>query len=158
MKDPELKSLIEKHFPYHIKDYNTKVEYLKRTSGAKTDLPVPDITSIIQNYTQSQATLQPVTPRVSVQTLDDREIATSYLLTLKRTGREYAWSAMEASNPELRHFFEDAFTMASHQAYDIWQWMVQKGYYALEKASSSAYSTIGQMYNPVQQETYPTMQ
>jgi hypothetical protein len=34
-KDAELKSLLAKHFPYHIKDYNTKVEYLSRQSGAK---------------------------------------------------------------------------------------------------------------------------
>jgi len=29
--------------------------------------------------------------------MNDREMATAYLLTLKRAGREYAWAAMETA-------------------------------------------------------------
>lgn len=158
VKDAELKSLIEKHFPFHIKDYNTKVEYLSRTNGAKTGLPIPDITQIIESFIKSPVPVQPVTPRTNVQQLDDREIATSYLLTLKRAGREYAWSAMEMSNPEIRTFCEHAFTMASHHAYDIWQWMVKKGYYALDEAPQNILNTIGNMFKMVQQDTAPNLQ
>ncbi|HEX9062323.1 MAG TPA: spore coat protein [Clostridia bacterium] len=149
VKDPELKSLLEKHFPYHIKDYNTKVEYLSRKSGAKTGLPVPDITRIIDNYTGSSTNTKSVTPRTDIQEFDDREIATAYLLTLKRAGREYAWAAMEASNPEIRTFLEDAFKMSSHHAYDVWQWMVQKGYYPLEAASAETLGVMASIYKVV---------
>ncbi|KNY29294.1 spore coat protein [Pseudobacteroides cellulosolvens] len=149
VKDPQLKSLIEKHFPYHIKDYNTKVEYLSRTSGAKTGLPVPEMTKIIDNFTQSKTNAKSITPRTDVQQLDDREIATAYLLTLKRAGREYAWAAMEASNPEIRTFLEDAFKMSSHHAYDVWQWMVSKGYYPLEAAPAETLGTIASIYKAV---------
>jgi spore coat protein CotF len=149
VKDPQLKSIIEKHFPYHVKDYNTKVEYLSRKNGAKTGLPIPEISHIIQNYTQANTNVKPITPRTEVQHLEDREIATAYLLTLKRAGREYAWSAMEASNPEIRMFLEDAFKMSSHHAYDVWQWMVTKGYYPLEAASAETLGTVGSMYNTV---------
>jgi spore coat protein CotF len=151
VKDAELKSLIEKHFPYHVKDYNTKVEYLSRASGAKTGLPVPPITNILENFTASQANAVPITPRTELTELDDREIATAYLLTLKRAGREYAWSAMEASNPEVRCFLETAFQMSSHHAYDVWQWMVKKGFYPLEPAAGSAMGTFGSMYGPVKE-------
>ncbi len=72
------------------------------------------------------------------------------MLTLKRAGREYAWSAMEASNPGVRAFLEDAFKMSSHHAYDVWQWMVKKGYYPLEAADQTVMHTLGQMYNVVQ--------
>lgn len=150
-KDPELKSLLQKHLPYHIKDYNTKVEYLSRKSGAKTGLPVPEFTHIIDNYTQSTTNIKSVTPRTDIQELDDREIATAYLLTLKRAGREYAWSAMEASNPELRTFLEDAFKMSSHHAYDVWQWMVKKGYYPLEAAPAEILGTMASIYKVVDQ-------
>ena len=150
-KDPELKSLIEKHFPNNIKDYNTKVEYLGRKSGAKTGLHIPEITKVLENYTKSDTNIKSVTPRTDVQQLNDREIATAYLLTLKRAGREYAWSAMEASNPELRLFLEDAFRMSSHHAYDVWQWMVKKGYYPLEAASAESLGTMASMYKVVDQ-------
>ncbi len=152
-KDAELKSLLQKHFPYHIKDYNTKVEYLGRKSGAKTGLPIPEITHIIDNYTQAATNIKSVTPRTDIQELDDREIATAYLLTLKRAGREYAWSAMEASNPELRLFLEDAFRMSSHHAYDVWQWMVKKGYYPLEASPAETLGTMASMYKVVDQSS-----
>jgi spore coat protein CotF len=155
VKDPDLKSILETHFPYHVKDYNTKVEYL-RSTGVHEGLPVPSFKDTLENHVNSGAPLQPVTPRVTVQALDDREIGTAYMLTLKRAGREYAWSAMEASNPDLRCFFEDAFKMASHHAYDVWQWMVKKGYYALEGAPMQTIQAIGNMFNPVQQQTSPT--
>lgn len=154
VQDPELKSILETHFPYHVQDYNTKVEYLRETKVSKR-LPVPAFTDTLQNHVESPVPLQPVTPRVSVQSLNDREIATSFLLTLKRAGREYAWAAMEAGNPDLRLFLEDAFQMSSHHAYDVWQWMVKKGYYALERAPMQTIEAIGNMFNPVPQQTMP---
>lgn len=150
VKDVELKAILEKHFPFHIKDYNTKVQYLSQPEGAKSPLPVPPVNQMLQSFTQANMTT-PVTPRTSVQEFDDREIATAYLLTLKRAGREYAWAAMEMSNPEVRTFLEDAFRMSSHHAYDVWQWMVKKGYYPLEPAAQSTMNTLGQFYKEVQE-------
>ena len=51
----------------------------------------------------------------------------------------------------------DAFTMASHHAYDVWQWMVKRGYYPLQQAPQNAMQTISQMYNIVQQPNAPMM-
>lgn len=83
--------------------------------------------------------------------MSDREIGTAYLLTLKRAGREYAWSAMEASNPEIRQFLKDAFTMSCNHAYDVWQWMVKKGYYPLTPAPESEMNLVASIYNEVNQ-------
>ena len=119
--DSELKAMIQEHLPAHIQDY--------------TNAPTAPI---------------PVTPRTTVDKLNDREIATGYLLTLKRAGREYAWSAMEASNPELREFLKDAFTMSCNHAFEIWQWMVKKGFYALSPATQQEIDSVGSFYNLVQ--------
>lgn len=144
-KDLELKNMITKHFPYHVKDYNTKVEYLSR-GGARTGLAVPELKESLVNFAQADVATQPIIPRTELTDFDDREIATAYLLTLKRAGREYAWAAMEASNPEIRSFLEDAFIMSSHHAFDVWQWMVKKGYYPLEAASPQIVSTYRNIY------------
>ncbi|AFM41377.1 spore coat protein [Desulfosporosinus acidiphilus SJ4] len=150
VKDPELRSIIQGHFDYHVKDYNIKVEYLSRPDGPTSTLQVPPLNNTLPNYTESQTNVQSVTPRTQLTALNDREIATSYMLTLKRAGREYAWSAMEAGNPGLRSFLEDAFKMSSHHAYDVWQWMVKKGYYPLEAADQTTMNILGQSYNVVQ--------
>lgn len=151
VQDTELKSILRKHFPLHVRDYNMKAEYLRKAEGATAKLPVPDIQPVLPSFTQSAMTPVPVKPRTMVQQFNDREMATAYLLTLKRAGREYAWAAMEMGNPEIRSFLEDAFRMSSHHAYDVWQWMVKKGYYPLEPAPQSMLNTLGGMYELVQE-------
>lgn len=151
VQDAELKSILQRHFPLHVQDYNMKAEYLSKAEGATAKLPIPDIQPVLQSFTQSTMAPLPVKPRTTVQQFNDREMATAYLLTLKRAGREYAWAAMEMANPEIRTFLEDAFRMSSHHAYDVWQWMVKKGYYPLEPAPQSTLNTLGGMYQLVQE-------
>ena len=157
-QDPELKSMLMRHYPYHIRDYNKKVEYLQETEGSQAPFPVPDLNPNLENFTQSTAPpAPPVTPRTNAQTLNDREIATAYLLTLKRAGREYAWATMEMSNPDLRQFLEDAFRMSARHAYDCWQYMAKKGWYPLQPAPQVAVQTMGAMYSPVPEQTSPNV-
>jgi len=151
VQDAELKGMLQQHYPLHIQDYNMKVDYLSKAQGTTAKLPIPNLQPILQSYTQSTTPPVPITPRTSVEQFNDREIATAYLLTLKRAGREYAWAAMEMSNPGVRSFLEDAFRMSSHHAFDIWQWMVKKGYYPLEPASPATLNTLGEIYQPVQE-------
>ena len=153
VQDPEFKSILEKHFAYHVRDYNMKVEFLNAAQGAKEELPRFQIDGNLSDYTQSNIQqYPPLEPRTSVQDMDDREMVTAYLLTLKRAGREYAWAAMEAANPEVRGFLETAFMMSSAHAYEVWQFMVKKGYYPLEKADAAMASKIGSMYRIVPED------
>jgi spore coat protein CotF len=152
VKDQELKAMIQTHFQAHIQDYNIKVEYLSNENGPSQKLKVPVLNKSLQDYIKSPASSFPsITPRTDLQEMTDREIATAYLLTLKRAGREYAWSAMEASNPGLRDFLKDAFTMSCNHAYDVWQYMVKKGYYPLEPASAETLNTLSAIYKEVKE-------
>lgn len=154
VQDSELKQMIERHFPFHVRDYNMKVEFLNKTEGATKELPLfKEEGELMSDYTQStMASYPPVQPRISVTDMNDREMVTSYLLTLKRAGREYAWSAMESANPELRSFLQTAFMMSCSHAYETWQYMVTKGYYPLEAADPTMSAKIGAMYQIVPEE------
>ncbi|WP_460281723.1 spore coat protein [Clostridium sp. CTA-5] len=68
-----------------------------------------------------------------------------------RSGREYAWSSMEASNPELIDFLKDTFTMSCNHAYEVWQWMVNKGFYALSPAPQTEIDSVVSIFNEVKQ-------
>lgn len=152
VQDQELKGMLQKHFPAHIQDYNMKVEFLSKTNGSSQKLRVPELVKSLQDYTKSSTNnFPPITPRTDIQQMNDREVATAYLLTLKRAGREYAWTAMEASNPDLREFFKDAFTMSCNHAYEVWQYMVRKGYYPLEAAPASTINTMASIYGEVRE-------
>lgn len=149
VKDSELKAIIENHFPVHVQDYNMKVKFVKEAAAPAEKLNVPQLKKILQDFAKSSVPTSPVLPRTIIQELNDREIATGYLLTLKRAGREYAWSAMEAGNPELREFLKDAFTMSCNHAYEVWQWMVKNGFYPVIPASQADIQTIGNAFNEV---------
>lgn len=158
VQDPEFKAILEKHFPYHVRDYNMKVEFLQQQEGSHKELPQIQLEGKLSNYTEMVAPLAPaVQPRTTVMDFNDREMATAYLLTLKRAGREYAWTAMEMANRELRGFVETAFLMSSAHAYEVWQYMVKRGYYALSPASPQEIQTIGNMYMTVP-ENQPRVQ
>ncbi|MGO0059869.1 spore coat protein [Brevibacillus fluminis] len=145
-KDQELKDMILRHFSVHVQDYNMKVEFATQQSGSSDQLNVPPL----QTLSVTPAQVQPVQPQVKRNDLDDRSIATSYLLTLKRAGREYAWAAFECTVPQLRSFLEDAFKMCSHQAYEVWAFMVKKGWYPAIPAPQEAMQAMGQIYQKVQ--------
>lgn len=149
--DPELKSMIETHFPVHVQDYNLKVRFVKESSAPTEKLNVPELKINLQDFTSAPVEPIPFTPRTDIQQLNDREIATGYLLTLKRAGREYAWSAMEATNPNLREFLKDAFTMSCNHAYEVSEWLIKKGFYPLCAAPQTEIDKIGSLYNEVNQ-------
>lgn len=153
VQDPEFKDILERHFPLHVRDYNMKVEFMQKAEGAVKELPVLIENGRIGDFTQSTfpqyASIQ---PRTMVDNFNDREMATAYLLTLKRAGREYAWLAMEAANPEVRSFLQTAFMMSCSHAYDVWQYMVNKGYYPLEAADPALISKIGAMYQVIPED------
>ncbi|MEK4666585.1 spore coat protein [Niallia sp. FSL R7-0271] len=147
VKDPEFKSILQRHFPLHIRDYNMKVEFLNKREGATKELPLLKEEAKMNQFTEMIAPqAPPVQPRTLVENMNDREMATAYLLTLKRAGREYAWNAMEMANPEIRSFCQTAFMMSCSHAYDMWQYMVKKGYYVLEPADEMAVQKMGSMY------------
>lgn len=158
VQDPEFKSILQRHFPLHIRDYNMKVEFLNKREGATTELPLLKEEAKLNQFTEMVAPqAPPVQPRTAVENMNDREMATAYLLTLKRAGREYAWNAMEMANPEIRSFCQTAFMMSCSHAYDMWQYMVKKGYYVLEPADEMAVQKMGSMYLLVP-EANPQMQ
>jgi spore coat protein CotF len=154
VKDPEFKQLLERHFPFHVRDYNMKVEFLQNAEGSTKELPLfKEDGFMLSDFTQSPAAgYPPMQPRTSVTDFNDREMATNYLLTLKRAGREYAYSAMEAANPELRAFLQTAFMMSCSHAFETWQYMVKMGYYPLEAADQQTTDKVASMYQLVPED------
>lgn len=145
--DPELRTMIQRHYSAHVQDYNMKVEFATQQMGSRDRLNVPAMDGQLAVTPAGQ--YQPIQPQVKLTRLDDRAIATNYLLTLKRAGREYAWSAFETTTPQMRAFLEDAFRMCSHQSYEVWQYMVKKGWYPLTMAAPQAMQAMGTIYQQV---------
>ncbi len=151
VQDTELKSLLEAQFPLHVEDYNKKVEFVKNLETATGKLEVQNMnTSISNKDTNISKPAVPVTINTNVTKMNDREIATSYLLTLKRAGKEYAVASMEATNPKLRQFLKDAYTMGCNHAYEIWEWMSKHGFYPCNVATDEQINEIASIFNIIE--------
>lgn len=150
-QDPELKQLLQRHFPFHVQAYNLKVEFVQKESSPNISKFQPSrLNPVLPSYTEalSQEYL-PVTPSVAAKPPNDRSIALGYLLNQKSSAFNCAGSLLEIANPELRMLLENTFLNSSHHAYDIWQYMVKKGYYQLSPAPSSEMQAIASMYQPI---------
>lgn len=147
-QDQELKNLLQKQLDAHIQDYNIKVQWAQSGSSSE-QLNVPTIPSKTAGTPKAPSA---VTPNPSGTALDDRGIATAYLLGLKSNGKEYASASFEADDIQLREFLMDAFTMCNRHAFEIALWMRKNGYYPGEQASSTYLTALSQTYSPV-----PTM-
>lgn len=150
VRDAELKNILDTQFPIHVEDYNLKVEFVKDVEKASGRLNVPQLnTSIFSKDINETQGATPVTVNTNVQTLNDREIALSYFLTLKRAGKEYAIASMEATNPKLRQFLKDAYTMSCNHSFEIYEWMAKHQYYPIIVADGCQTGEIGKIYNVI---------
>lgn len=148
--DEELKGLLTNHFPIHVEDYNRKVEFVKDVETATGKLNVPELnTSIFSENVCNSKNATPVTVNTNVTKLTDREIALSYFLTLKRAGKEYAIASMEATNPILRQFLKDAYTMSCNHSYEVYEWMAKNNYYPIVLATGEQVGNISSIYNTI---------
>lgn len=148
--DEELKSLLSTHFPIHIDDYNKKVEFVKNVDTATGKLNVPELnTSIFPENVEHTKVAEPITVNTNVTKLTDREIALSYFLTLKRAGKEYAIASMEATNPKLRQFLKDAYTMSCNHSYEVYEWMAKHNYYPIILTTGEQTGNIASIYNTI---------
>lgn len=151
VKDEELKKLLNEQFPVHVEDYNLKVEFVKDVDTASGKLNVPQLnTNIFTEDVCKTKSAEPITVNTNVTSLNDREIALSYFLTLKRAGKEYAIASMEATNPKLRQFLKDAYTMSCNHSYEIYEWMAKNNYYPIVIAEGNQTGEIGKIYNTIQ--------
>jgi len=148
--DEELKSMLNTHFPVHVEDYNKKVEFVKNADTATGKLNVPELnTSIFTEDITNSKTAKPITVNTNATKLNDREIALSYFLTLKRAGKEYAIASMEATNPTLRQFLKDAYTMSCNHSFEVYEWLAKNNFYPLVITTDEQTGTIASIYNTI---------
>lgn len=148
--DEELKALLNNHFPIHVEDYNKKVEFVKNVETATGKLNVPELnTAIFSEDVCESKKATPVTVNINATKLTDREIALSYFLTLKRAGKEYSVASMESTNPKLRQFLKDAYTMSCNHSFEVYEWLAKNNYYPLILATGEQIGDISSIYNTI---------
>jgi spore coat protein CotF len=147
-KNPQLLDMIIRHQQEEIRSYNEIVDY---TRGNHQFSPIPPNTEIRGiNHQQIQYGLNnpPQFMPQSDSALNDREIATAMLIGHKNGARNCTWATLECADPNLRRMMLNCAATCTHQAYEVFLFMNEKGVYQVPTLNNQAAETILRSYQP----------
>ena len=56
---------------------------------------------------------------------------------------------MEATNPILREFLKDAYTMSCNHSYEVYEWLAKNNDYPIILATGEQTGNIASLYEPI---------
>lgn len=93
---------------------------------------------------------QPQSPTLNADMLDDRDVASGMLSSLKCSASLKMIASLECADPNLRRMIQQAAVNCSEMAYEVWQFMNQRGYYQVPTMKQETTQTMLHSYAPAQ--------
>ena len=56
---------------------------------------------------------------------------------------------MEATNPNLRQFLKDAYTMSCNHSFEVYEWLAKNNFYPITIANGEQIGNIASIYNEI---------
>ncbi|MEW6540521.1 MAG: spore coat protein [Bacillota bacterium] len=143
--DPQLKSILERHKDRMIQDYNAALNLMQGRGMPVDPYHARNVQSVRYG---TQQTERPIVPHPDTSRLSDRTIATGALIAHKCGAVGAMRAALETADPDLRQFLTHAAVSDSNMAYEIFQWMNQKGFYQVPVMDINTMQHIQHIYSP----------
>lgn len=155
VQDAQLQLMLDRQLQFMMNEYNMLVQMMKG-QGMGHAVPYQGPKNVAPLYGLRQP--QPYGPHTSVQQLDDRDVAIGMLCAHKSSALQKMTAALECADPNIRRMLQQSAINCAEQAYEVWQFMNQKGYYQVPtmmdmttQTMINAYSTVdAQQYQPPQ--------
>ena len=146
VKDTQLAQIADKQLQFMVQGYNTLVQAVQ-TNGLQSAVPYRSPKMTVPTYGLHQP--DPASPVMSVSAIDDRDVACA-LLDLHKTGAtKKMLASLECADPNLRRTLQQGAVNCSEQAYEVWQYMNQQGYYQVPTMKEVTTQTMINTYQPV---------
>ncbi|WP_018130947.1 spore coat protein [Effusibacillus pohliae] len=143
VQDPQLRQILDKQIQFMTQEYNSIVQALQQ-QGAGQAVPYRTPRQAnVQYGLQNPAT---VTPNASANQMDDRDVASGMLGCHKASACTRMVAALEFANPQLRRMVQQSAVNCAEQAYEVWQYMNQKGYYQVPTMQQTTTNTMLHTY------------
>ncbi|WP_066636496.1 spore coat protein [Desulfolucanica intricata] len=139
VKDQQLSSILDKQIQFMNNEYNNMVQAINQR-GAGESIPYRGIQNITPTYGLNNPATQ--TPHTSVNQLEDRDIASGMLGCHKASASLRMMASLECADPELRRMVQQGAINCSEQAYEVWNFMNQKGYYQVPTMKDMTTNTM----------------
>lgn len=142
--DNELLSILDHQVQFMTQNYNNMVQAANQTGlGQATPYRAPK--SPQPKYGLHNP--QPQSPNDSVNAMDDQDVSSGMLGCHKASAFVRMMGALECANPELRRMMQQAAVNCSEQAYEVWQYMNEKGYYQVPTMKEMTTDTMMSTYS-----------
>ncbi|MGI9951876.1 spore coat protein [Moorellaceae bacterium AZ2] len=126
VKDQQLRSILDKQIQFMTQEYNNMVQAINQQGmGPAVPYRAPRMARPIYGLHQPESQA----PNMSVDEMDDRDIASGMLGCHKASAGMRMMASLECANLELRRMLQQGAINCAEQAYEVWQYMNQKGFY-----------------------------
>ncbi|AYK07900.1 spore coat protein [Brevibacillus laterosporus] len=154
VKDPQLMSILENQLQFHLQSYNMLISILQQTNYQK---PIQERHLKILGYSQPTYGLRqpaPLAPSTSPQEIDDRDISSCMLGLHKSAATIKMTATLECADPTLRRALSQAAVNCADMAYEVWQYMNQRGYYQVATLKEVTTQTMINTYQPTMNQSF----
>jgi len=126
VKDPQLGSILDNQIGFMTQEYNSMVQTISY-QGKGEAVPYRRVKNVSPSYGLKSPS--PNAPNVSPDEMDDRDVASGALGCHKASATLRSLASLECADPTIRRMLQHGFINCSEQAFEMWNYMNQKGYY-----------------------------
>ncbi|BCJ87196.1 spore coat protein [Effusibacillus dendaii] len=144
IKDPQLHQMLDRQLNFMTQEYNNLLQVANQR-GMTQAVPY----RAMKNMSPQMGLRNPETRTpVGVDQLDDRDIAFGMLSCHKASACRQMMAALEFADPQLRRMIQQGAINCSEQAYEVFQYMNQKGWYQVPTMQENTTHTLMHAYGP----------
>jgi spore coat protein CotF len=143
VKDPQLRQMLDHQLQFMTNAYNNLVQMV-HANGAGQAVPYRTARQFTPAYGLDNPA--PQSPNMSAQQMDDRDVASGMLCIHKNGAMKQLMGALETANPNLRRALQQGAMNCAEQAYEVWQYMNEKGYYQVPTMKEMTTNTMMNVY------------
>jgi spore coat protein CotF len=145
VQDPQLMQILDHQIQFITQEYNSMVQTIHQ-QGAGQAVPYRAPKNFQPVYGLDQPA--PQNPNASINQMDDRDVASGMLGCHKASAQVKMIAALECSDPQLRRMLQQGAINCAEQAYEVWQYMNQKGYYQVPTMLEMTTNTVLNTFTP----------
>jgi spore coat protein CotF len=139
VKDQQLRTILDNQTNFMVQEYNNMVQTLNN-QGRGQAIPYRAIKNVSPSYGLKNPA--PNAPNISPAEMDDRDVASGMLGCHKSSATMRTMASLECSDPTLRHMLQQGSINCSEQAFEVWNYMNQKGYYQVPTMQQMTTNTM----------------
>lgn len=145
VKDQNLMQILDNQVKHIYNGYQNMINYLQNQGmGSAVPYRVPKTGSVQYGLRQPA----PVEPNSDINAMDDRDVASGMLGCNKASAVLCTTAALECADQNLRSMITNCAVSSINQAYEVFQYMNQKGMYQVPTLTEQTTQTLKNTYQP----------